>query len=421
LFSLKPASFLRPSKLGLFKQTAEQASKGRRLNYEGQVRETLQIWKRRAEIFRSMPLRSFLICLAGIGCLFGATGVLADSIRVAQQGRSALLFSLASGMGMSILWATAFLRWMPKTMLLVIILQFPVLNMTLTPYAYRHWSLTLAGPELRSAFVTHQLVALWMVIAGYICFIWFFRLEGRRFFAAHTEIKLASDIQRTLVPTIELQMRDFEFYGRSIPSGTVGGDLLDVITRENCFLAYVTDVAGHGVPAGVLMSMVKSAVRMRVDSKGMDDEGLLEALNNTLQPLTSATIYATFAYVASNGDGQIAYALAGHLPVLHFRKAESRIVRCQVENFPIALFPRVEYTRQTLTCEPGDILALITDGLTEVFDRSGNQLGIEHIERTLIEYHARPLSEIAAIMMRNCERFGVISDDRTLLLLRAKS
>jgi hypothetical protein len=409
--------------LDIARKTAGQApspSETAKLNYGERVRETLKFWKTRAEIFRSMPLRSFLVCLAGIGCLFGATGILADSIRVAQQGRSAFLFSLLSGMGMSILWATAFLRWMPKTMLLVIILQFPVLNMTLTPYAYRHWSRTLAAPELRSAFVLHQIVALWMVIAGYVCFIWFFRLEGRRFFAAHTEIKLASDIQRTLVPTIELQTSGFEFYGRSIPSGTVGGDLLDVITKGNCFLAYVTDVAGHGVPAGVLMSMVKSAVRMHVDSKGIGDEGLLEALNNTLQPLTSATMYATFAYVASNGDGQIAYALAGHSPMLHFRKAESRIVRCQVENFPLALFPRVEYTRQMLTCEPGDILALITDGLTEVFDRSGNQLGIEHIERTLSECHSHPLPEIAEVMMRNCERFGAISDDRTLLLVRAK-
>ena len=237
-------------------------------------------------------------------------------------------------------------------------------------------------------------------------------------FAAHTQIKLAADIQRKLVPPVAMQFNDFEFYGLSIPSGTVGGDLLDVITNQNSFLAYVADVAGHGVPAGVLMSMVKSGVRMRVRSLGVDDEGLLQALNSTLQPLTSPNTYATFAYVAGAGDGRMSYSLAGHLPVPHFQKAESKVARCEIQNFPIAMFPLVRYDGGTLTCERGDIVALITDGLTEVFDKLGNELGIEHVERSLIEYHLKPLPEIAAEIMRECESFGVISDDRTLLLLR---
>ncbi len=365
-----------------------------------------------------MPLPSLLTCLAGVACLFGATGVITDSIRLVQEGRSAFLFSLLSAAGISVVWAISFLRRMFKTILLVIFLQFPVLNMTITPYAYRHWSRTLTGPELQTAFVVHQGVALGMVICGYICFIWFFRLEGRRFFAAHTEIKLASDIQRNLVPVIDTQIENFEVYGLSIPSGTVGGDLLDVVTSQNCFFAYVADVAGHGVPAGVLMSMVKSAVRMRVASLGAGDEELLHALNNTLQPLTSANTYATFAYVARAIDGRMFYSLAGHLPLLHFRKGESTVLRHEIENFPIALFPAVQFNRGTVTCEPGDILALITDGLTEVFDKSDNELGIEHVERALIEHQCKPLSEIAAAIMRGSESFGVISDDRTLLLLR---
>ncbi len=90
-----------------------------------------------------------------------------------------------------------------------------------------------------------------------------------------------------MVPAIEKQAAGFEFYGISIPSGKVGGDLFDVLIEGNCFFAYVADVAGHGVPAGVLMSMIKSAVRMRISSLGASDDGMLAALNSTLQPLTS--------------------------------------------------------------------------------------------------------------------------------------
>jgi len=90
----------------------------------------------------------------------------------------------------------------------------------------------------------------------------FFQMEGRRYFAAHTEIELASRIQRQLVPPITLNTESMEIYGLSIPSGTVGGDLIDAIDVKGAVCACVADVAGHGVAAGVLMSMVKTAMRM---------------------------------------------------------------------------------------------------------------------------------------------------------------
>jgi len=81
-------------------------------------------------------------------------------------------------------------------------------------------------------------------------------------FAAHTEIELASRIQQQLVPPIQATVGSFEAYGVSLPSGTVGGDLIDLIQADGLLCAYVADVAGHGVAAGVMMSMVKTAVRM---------------------------------------------------------------------------------------------------------------------------------------------------------------
>jgi serine phosphatase RsbU (regulator of sigma subunit) len=71
-------------------------------------------------------------------------------------------------------------------------------------------------------------------------------MEGNRFFAAHTEIRLASEIQGALIPPISKETANFEFYGISVPSGTVDGDLLDVVTAGDFFCAYLADVAGHG-------------------------------------------------------------------------------------------------------------------------------------------------------------------------------
>ena len=54
----------------------------------------------------------------------------------------------------------------------------------------------------------------------------------------------------------------FEVYGKSIPSAEMGGDLIDVVEKVGNLLAYIADVSGHGLPAGQLMGMLKTAMRV---------------------------------------------------------------------------------------------------------------------------------------------------------------
>jgi hypothetical protein len=118
-------------------------------------------------------------------------------------------------------------------------------------------------------------------------------MEGNRFFAAHTEISPGlGDPERTCTADFE---EDSQFRilrhlcaerqrrWRSPGCRDGGRFLLRLLGRRR----------GHGVPAGVLMSMVKSAVRMRIVSVGPLADGLLPALNDVLQPLTSPSVYAT--------------------------------------------------------------------------------------------------------------------------------
>jgi serine phosphatase RsbU (regulator of sigma subunit) len=80
------------------------------------------------------------------------------------------------------------------------------------------------------------------------------------------------------VPELSFRTSEFEFFGASFPSGTVGGDLVGVIAPNGGWFAYVADVSGHGVPAGVLMSMTKGAVRMWEASRA-HDSALLSDMN----------------------------------------------------------------------------------------------------------------------------------------------
>ena len=122
------------------------------------------------------------------------------------------------------------------------------------------------------------------------------------------------------MPPIDVEIGGFEFRGVSLPSGDVGGDLVDVVDHANdaAWTAYVTDVSGHGVPSGVLMGMIKSAMRMALVAP-VPLEALLDRLNDVLFELKPPQMYATFAALRRDGRDELSFTLAGHLPILHWR------------------------------------------------------------------------------------------------------
>ena len=80
-----------------------------------------------------------------------------------------------------------------------------------------------------------------------------------------TELALAHAIQATLVPTLSSQVGRFEGYGKSIPSTEMGGDLIDAVESDGTLLAYIADISGHGLAAGQLMGMLKTAMRVALE------------------------------------------------------------------------------------------------------------------------------------------------------------
>src|SRR5260370_22041847 len=133
-----------------------------------------------------------------------------------------------------------------------------------------------------------------IILLGYAFFVRFVRKQGLRYFRVQTEIELAEQIPRRLVPPIARHASQDEFYGMSAPSGEMGGDLVDLVQNGNQWIGYLADVSGHGVPSGVLMAMVKSAVRMRLATSS-EPQVLLEALNRFISELPAAGRFAVTA------------------------------------------------------------------------------------------------------------------------------
>lgn len=373
-------------------------------------------WSTRQEIFATIPLRSYMTFCLGVAFTFATVGVVDNLFDLEHTDVRHLILTVLTTSCFSVLWVLVVHRRSPKLLIPLAVVQvlWLVAWTRLLPAPHH----ILSASEWRTQVAFHGFLIIVFVLLSYGWFGTFFRIEGRRYFAAHTEIELASRIQVQLVPPVEMQTRDFEIYGVSIPSGIVGGDLIDAVEMNGMVCTYLADVAGHGVAAGVLMSMVKTAVRMHLMTNTETGKGLLEAVNNILTPLTEESAYATFAYVLIKPGVPLTYSLAGHSPIFHLRRESGTVVRHSVDNLPVAMFPNVSYATSTIDAQPGDLLAIVTDGLTEIADSNNIELGDLYIEDALIRYASRPLDEIAAEIFKTTSAVGKPQDDQTLLLLR---
>jgi len=218
------------------------------------------------------------------------------------------------------------------------------------------------------------------------------------------------------VPTLSRRIGEYEIYGASVPSGQVGGDLVDLLEGAVGWTAYVADVAGHGVSAGMVMAMVKSAARVGSSNGAL--AGLLSNLNRMLLSLAAPNVFVTFAAIASAGGSDLTFALAGHLPILHYRKRPGRVEERSVSNFPLGVVADAEFATASIACEPEDLLAILTDGLTEASDEQEKEIGLVPLKAGLLESAAAPLEQVMDTLRKTSLKWGRQLDDQTVLLVR---
>jgi hypothetical protein len=255
------------------------------------------------------------------------------------------------------------------------------------------------------------------MMVGYRLFLNFAATEGIAHVQLRTELAFAQAIQTTLAPPVRHQDSRLEAYGCTRPSDAVGGDLVDLVESDGSVFAYVADVSGHGIPAGVLMGMVKTAMRQGL-LLHQPLCGLLESVNRVLPGVKEPSMYATMAGLRFSDSAKAEYAAAGHLPLLHYRQAHNDVVRWTAEQFPLGLFPDLAFATQCVPCRTGDIFAIVTDGLTETVDEREEDFGLERLEQLLVQNAGRTLPEIFDAVLAAVSRYGSQQDDRTLLLVR---
>jgi hypothetical protein len=361
-----------------------------------------------------LPLGRMKMFLAGYFFVGAAGGFAFDLLQLnASRVGGDFFWPVLVGTGAAALRAAGIKRFRLVPLLLLLVVVTAWLG-----YRASHVSLPLPVPVAVHRRVLFDAIGILVGIGFGVRFLLFFAgTEGVASVRMQTELSLAHGIQATLVPTISFQNASFELYGKSIPSTEMGGDLIDVIESDGGLVAYVADISGHGLPAGQLMGMLKTAMRLAVQFRQIP-VAALESVDRVLPDLKEPEMYATLALLRFDGSREAEYALAGHPPILHYRHGSRDTVRLSMEQLPLGLIPGGSYASKRVIYSPRDLFLMVTDGITEVANAGDEEFGLIRLQELLTRHATRTLPEIWDLIMREVRQYGLQQDDQTLLLLR---
>jgi stage II sporulation SpoE-like protein len=371
--------------------------------------------KRGARLWEASTARSRVMLFGALFFTASTAGVLFDVPRTTHTPLwSFAIYVVLSGMiGVAYAFASLWdLRLIPLVM---------GLNIALSTFGY--WATLaaratmLAPAEQHARLVLDAIACSAFVALGYVFFVRFIHVMAQSNSRLQTEMALARGIHEALVPTVYGQSDHTDYYGRSQASGAMGGDLVDAVEGAEGTTFYLVDVAGHGVGAGVLMAMLKSVARAAL-AGGATLEALLNGLNRTVHELGRPGTFATCACLRVSRSGQVHYALAGHLPILRRRAGSGDVSELRIGGPMLGLQEPERFESATVEAATGDLFLLLSDGLTEIFQRGGRELGMEGIKAVAFTDDPATPKELAERVIASAARYGQQLDDQTVLFVR---
>ncbi len=188
------------------------------------------------------------------------------------------------------------------------------------------------------------------------------------------ELQIAQEIQRSLFPRSTPLVEGFELAAESRPCHQVGGDYYDFIPLDGGRLALViADVSGKGTPASILMASVHASLRATAGTAPLPV--LLERLNRFVCASTQESKYVTLFYGEIDpGSRRLSYVNAGHIPP-YLRRVGRQVERLQAGGPVIGLLEDAVFEEGEVVLCPGDLLAIVTDGVTEAFSPNDEEFG----------------------------------------------
>lgn len=235
------------------------------------------------------------------------------------------------------------------------------------------------------------------------------------------DMEIAERIQTTILPK-NLEVDGLEIAARMVAADEVGGDYYDVLPASDGAWIGIGDVAGHGLPAGLVMLMVQSATGVLTQTATDKPSDLVTKLNRTLHDNVRNRLvgdeHVTFTLLRYWSDGRFVHAGA-HEDIIVSRPDAWEAIRTP----GTWLAARADITRATqdheLRLNEGDVMVLYTDGIIEAMDESGAMFDIGRLGELVHELRGEPVQTIVDRIFEATDTWSPeYDDDRTVVVIR---
>jgi sigma-B regulation protein RsbU (phosphoserine phosphatase) len=236
-----------------------------------------------------------------------------------------------------------------------------------------------------------------------------------------SELAQASEIQRSLLPAEAPVSKEYELAGHNVPCRTVGGDYYDFLPYPDGRLGLVIgDVSGKGLPAALMMSSLQARVQMLIETQP-DPASAVGVLNRNIAARCPLGRFITFFYgLLDPATGLLSYSNAGHNYPLVIR-ADGSVERLSGGGIIMGLLPTAPYELKHIQLNPGDLLALYSDGVTEAANDRDHEFGEHGLIDFLLAHRSAPCAEIANGLVQHVRNWSAapsFADDFTIVLAR---
>ena len=236
--------------------------------------------------------------------------------------------------------------------------------------------------------------------------------------ALESDLSLAANIQRALLPNPDLAPRGWDVRFHYQPAGMVSGDYCDLVETDRGLLFMLGDVSGKGVAASMIMSHLHATFRSLAEAS-LPLDRMVEDANRIFCESTLAGQFATLVVGRAAHDGSVEFVSAGHLPLLHIHA--DGVAPKDSTGVPLGMFRGARFPVHRLTLTHGDTVFLYTDGLTEALNRAGQEYGLQRIRALAARHVGKAPDGLISECLADLVSFGEgvkQTDDLTLLVVR---
>jgi phosphoserine phosphatase RsbU/P len=235
------------------------------------------------------------------------------------------------------------------------------------------------------------------------------------------EMRLAYNIQINLLPKGPPKAPGYDIAGKSIPAQNVGGDFYNFIRVDTPRLAVcLGDISGKGISAALLMANLQATIRGQTHMEA-SATSCIQRANTLLYQSTGPSKFATAFYGILDVDQhQFSYCNAGHNPPFLYTDGDGPL-SLQTGGVVLGFLEEAEFDESTVPLQPGDLLVIYSDGITEAMNAGEEEFEEERLQSIIREHRDAPSDTIIEKIIEAVEMHAdgaPQADDMTLVVIR---